>query len=235
MDCKLKILTFGGLSIRIGEKPVTGLASRKAELLLVYLARQARPYAREVLAELLWEGRSKSQAQANLRVVLSSLRRNLGDYLDIDRQRAGILLGADIWLDASILEQAIEPLPGAPDPITAVHFNELKTAVKLYQGEFLEGIFVQDAPALDAWMDQERQRLEVLLCQGLRLLAENCLQSGDYQEGITYANRLVELEPLVEAGQRQLIKLMAQSGQRAAAVRHGERLKLYPVQELGIE
>jgi ABC-type oligopeptide transport system substrate-binding subunit/DNA-binding SARP family transcriptional activator len=235
MDSGLNILTFGGITIRVGERPVIKLASRKAELLLVYLARQRRPYAREVLAELLWEGRSQSQAQANLRVVLSSLRQNLGEYLDIDRDRAGILPGANICLDANLLEAALKSLPEVTGSIPPDQFEAIKTAVELYQGEFLEGIFVQDAPALDAWMVQERGRMEVFACQGLSFLAENCLRSGDYQQGITYANRLVTLEPLGEAGQRQLIQLLALSGQRAAALSQFERFKLSLQQELGVE
>ena len=46
----LQIVTFGGLTIQVGDKTVTELASRKAELLLVYLAVQKRGYVRETLA-----------------------------------------------------------------------------------------------------------------------------------------------------------------------------------------
>jgi ABC-type oligopeptide transport system substrate-binding subunit/DNA-binding SARP family transcriptional activator len=235
MDHALKIQTLGGLSIQAGDQPVTGLASRKAELLLVYLVRGKRTYAREVLAELLWEGRSQSQAQANLRVVLSSLRQNLGQYLDIDRDRAGILSGAEIWLDANIIETTLGALSNTAKNPSTEETHAIKLALDLYQGEFLEGVYVQDAPELDAWMEQERQRLNGLVIMGLSFLTEHYLQSSEYQLGLAYAARLVELDPLAEAGQRQLMQLLALSGQRAAALNQYERLKLLLKQELGVD
>lgn len=52
MNERLTIRTLGGLAIlRGGEPAVTGLASRKAEAALVYLAANPRPHPREVLAD----------------------------------------------------------------------------------------------------------------------------------------------------------------------------------------
>jgi hypothetical protein len=62
----LLISTLGRLSIERDGQPVTGLASRKAEALLVYLACNRRSHPREVLADLLWDGRTQSQALASL-------------------------------------------------------------------------------------------------------------------------------------------------------------------------
>ena len=79
----LTITSLGGLSIHRDGDPVTDLASRKAEALLVYVACADRPQPREVLAEMLWEERTQSQSLANLRVALSSLRKELGTYITI--------------------------------------------------------------------------------------------------------------------------------------------------------
>jgi hypothetical protein len=46
----LELTTLGGLSIRLSGEPVTGLASRKVEALLVYLACTGRAHPRDVLA-----------------------------------------------------------------------------------------------------------------------------------------------------------------------------------------
>ena len=66
MDDALTITTFGRLSIRRGDVPVTDLASRKVEALLVYVACGDRPQSREVLAEMLWEERSQRRSLGNL-------------------------------------------------------------------------------------------------------------------------------------------------------------------------
>lgn len=86
----LEITTLGGLSIRLDGQPLAKLHSRKAEALLVYLALTARLQPREVLADLLWEDFSQKQAMNNLRVVLSNLRKHLGDHLLITRDTAGM-------------------------------------------------------------------------------------------------------------------------------------------------
>ena len=231
----LKILTFGGLEIQDGEKPVTGLASRKTELLLVYLVRQGRGYTREVLAELLWAGRSQSQSLANLRVVLSSLRKQLGEYVRIERDWVGLREEVEVWLDAGELETVLGGLGDPEGPFTPSQVEQVKRVVGLYRGAFLEGVYVQEAEGLTGWMEQEREHLQGLMVRGLSWLAGWCLQSGEYQEGIGYARRLVELDPLQEAGQRQLMRLLALDGQRGAAMSQYERFRQVLAQELGAE
>jgi DNA-binding SARP family transcriptional activator len=75
---KLEISTLGGLSIRLDGQPVTRLKPRNSEALLVYLTRSGRPLAREVLAELLWDERTRERVLGNLRVMLHSLRKHPG-------------------------------------------------------------------------------------------------------------------------------------------------------------
>jgi len=85
MNDTLEITTLGGLEVRIGGEPVSGFYSRKVEALLVYLACTRRPQSRDVLADLLWDDLSQSRAMGNLRVVLHSLRQQLGPYVEISR------------------------------------------------------------------------------------------------------------------------------------------------------
>src|SRR3989337_3630406 len=67
MPERLEILTLGGLRILVDGSPVRGLASRKAEALLVFLACQGGSPSRESLAHLLWDDRTSSGSLANLR------------------------------------------------------------------------------------------------------------------------------------------------------------------------
>ena len=93
----LKISTLGGLSIQRAGEPVADLVTRKAEALLVYLACMGTLQTREALAELLWDERTQDRAMGNLRVVLTSLLKSLGEYVEITRDAVGIKAGADIW------------------------------------------------------------------------------------------------------------------------------------------
>ena len=82
----LKLSVLGGLSIALGDQPVSGFVSRKVEALLVYLACERRDHQRESLATLLWDDLSQERALGNLRTALSNLSEQLQDYLLITRQ-----------------------------------------------------------------------------------------------------------------------------------------------------
>jgi DNA-binding SARP family transcriptional activator len=107
MEARLEIFTLGGVQVLRTGEPVTGLSTRKAEALLIYLATTRRPQPREVLADLLWDERTQSQAMGNLRGVLTNLRQVLGDTLTITRDTAGINPAATVWLDALELEESL--------------------------------------------------------------------------------------------------------------------------------
>jgi DNA-binding SARP family transcriptional activator len=90
MGARLEIFTLGGVRILRGGEPVLGLSNRKAEAILIYLASTRRPQPREVLADLLWDERTQSQALAYLRVALSALRKALWGSLVIGRDTVAL-------------------------------------------------------------------------------------------------------------------------------------------------
>jgi DNA-binding SARP family transcriptional activator len=108
----LEISTLGGLEIRHGGAPVSGFTSRKVEALLVYLACTRRPHSRDVLADLLWDDLSQSRAMGNLRVVLHSLRQQLGSYVEISRDTVALNPESTVWLDVAELEENLDAAQG---------------------------------------------------------------------------------------------------------------------------
>ena len=89
----LEISLLGGVRLTLGGVSFTGLASRRTEALLIYLVCSGQPHGREALADLLWDGRSQSQALGNLRVLLTSLRQTLGPYVTITRETVAFKRG----------------------------------------------------------------------------------------------------------------------------------------------
>jgi predicted ATPase/DNA-binding SARP family transcriptional activator len=237
-NATLEITTLGGLSIRCDGQPLAALHSRKAEALLVYLAVTGRPQSREVLAALLWEAFSQKRAMNNLRVVLSNLRKHLGDHLLITRDTAGMKPGRDYELDVAVLDRNLtvagefERKTGTLDIDTAARIEQ---AVDLYNGEFLEGFFVENAMEFDAWMVVERERYHHIVMDGLGKLVRWELEQGEYTIGIRHASKWVQLEPLSEAAYRQIMRLLASSGQRSAALAQYEKCREVLANELGVE
>src|SRR3954463_1485793 len=85
----LSLYTLGGVAIELRHVPNPGASTTKPfhqrlhfrtrteEALLIYLACQGRALGRELLAELLWPERTHEQANANLRVAIHRLRRQI--------------------------------------------------------------------------------------------------------------------------------------------------------------
>lgn len=225
----LQIRTLGGLAIKQDGERVDDFASRKAELLLVYLACNPRAHQREALADLLWDDRPQRRAMANLRVVLSSLRKAAGPFVTITRGTAAIKSDANVWLDAAELEEALS------GEMTAETVEAASEALDLYRGDFLQGVHVGEARDLEAWMVRERERLHRLAVSGGQRLVEHFLEAGNFREGLPLARRLLEIDPLLEAVYRQLMELLARDGQRAAALAQFETCRRVLEDELGVE
>lgn len=231
----LRIKTLGGLLIERDGEHLDNLASRKAEALLVYLACTGRAHPREVLADLFWDGRTQRQAMANLRVVLSSLRKEAGAYLAITRTTACVEPDSDLWLDAAQMEEAVVAAREAGGLHSRADAKSLAEALALYEGDFLAGYFLPDAASFESWAVAERERLHRLVVDGLQRLGRWALGQGDQAAAITWASRLVEVDPLVEAGHRQLMEALARNGQRAAALAQYEQCRKLLRDELDLE
>ncbi len=226
----ISISLFGNPSVTQDGTALRGFVSAKAAALVYYLAATAQPHARESLAGLLWPEADEQHASKNLRDVLSNLRRLLGTHLLITRQSAGIDSNADVEIDVQAFERQLRTAQQSP---TAA--NLLRAAVELYHGDFLEGFSLADAPAFEEWVLVERERLRRMAIDALYQLATDATEHGDYQNGIAYASRLLAMDPLHEAAHRQLMLLLAMSGQRAAALAQYETCRRLLDDELGLD
>jgi DNA-binding SARP family transcriptional activator len=218
----LQIDTLGGLIITRDGDAVTQLATRKVVALLVYLACTGRAQGREVLAEFLWPEGTPERAQGNLRVALTSLRKHLGDYVLIRRDNVALNPDAQIRLDARDLEADLQA-------------GQVEAALALYRGEFLQGFYLRGAPAFDDWATQERERLHLAVVDALLGQVDRDLAGGAFRAGIEHAHRLLALDPLLEAAHRQMMLLLAASGQRGAALAQYETCRGVLGEELGVE
>jgi DNA-binding SARP family transcriptional activator/predicted ATPase len=238
MDAPLTVYTLGRFAILRHGRPLTGLSSRTAEALLIYLMRQTRPLSRQVIADFLWDDRATDRAAANLRTLLTMMRKELGEYLIIDRYSVGFNHASDFWLDVAELEQqlaALTPVIQTAVPLTGEQAMALQTAVDLYQGPFLDGFYLSESRGFDEWLSLTQERLRHQVERGLRRLVAHYLESGQYETGRPYAARLLALDPYNEVAHRQLMWLLVRSGQRHAALEQYQQCRRLLLDELGVE
>ncbi|MGD2178293.1 MAG: BTAD domain-containing putative transcriptional regulator, partial [Anaerolineae bacterium] len=229
----LSVRVLGPFQVHLDGEPVSGFASDKVRALLVYLAMSPdRPHRREALAGLLWPEFPEPSARTNLRNALANLRQVISDrdaeppYLQISWQTLQFNGQSDYWLDAAAFEGLVATTP--PDSET------LEQAVALARGLLMEGFTLADAAPFEEWLLLRRERFGRQLVGALDSLAAIYEQRGAHEQALAYARRRVEMEPWQDGGQRQLMRLLALSGQRNAALAHYEHYRQRLAAELGV-
>jgi predicted ATPase/DNA-binding SARP family transcriptional activator len=231
----LQLHLLGKPEVFLNGRLLTEFETSKAQALLYYLAVTGRAHSRETLADLLWGEMDEATAKRNLTKALSNLRHLLGPYLLIERQSIAFNHEKPYELDVTVFQAAIEA-SSLLEPSKPEDLSPLRKAVNLYGGDFLEGFYVKEALAFEEWLTSQREQLREMLLLGLELLVKGYTdQRSDDAAGLEYAARLLALDPWRESAHRQMMLLLARSGQRSAALAQYETCRRILAEELGIE
>jgi DNA-binding SARP family transcriptional activator len=217
---RLSVSLLGAPRIAVGRTAIE-TDTRKATALLAYLAVSEQPQRRATLAALLWPDTDEQKARGALRRTLSVLRSALADrWLEAD--------GDTIDLDrASVRVDVIEFRRARRE-------GRLDDAAALYAGDFLAGFSLRDSSAFDDWQAAEADALRADYGDALSGLAAGAERNGDLAAAIGHARRRLALDPLHEPAHRELMRLLARSGDRTAALRQYRDVVRLLDQELGV-
>jgi DNA-binding SARP family transcriptional activator len=211
---------LGAPRIAVGRKRIE-TDTRKATALLAYLAVSEQPQRRATLAALLWPDADEQKSRGALRRTLSVLRTALGDrWLDADGETIE-LQRTGVRVDVAEFRRALRE-------------GRLADAVNLYRGDFLQGFSLRDSAEFDVWQVTQSDALRADYADTLSRLAADAERAGDLAEAIAHAKRRLALDPFHEPAHRDLMRLHARSGDRAAAARQYREATRLLDQELGI-
>lgn len=231
----LAISLLGTFCITQDEHPVNHFESNKVRALLAYLAVESnRPHTREALSGLLWPDDPQQAAFNSLRNALANLRHVIGDrdaspgFLIITRGTIQINPASNVWLDVDHFEKTATQS-------REMDIQELIEGFAIYRDPFLKGFSVPDSEPFEEWASLQRERLGQQALQILRRITGWYESCGDYLSALSYAQRLVALEPWLEDGRRQVMRLMALCEQRGEALAQFQKYKQILASELGIE
>lgn len=232
----LQLNLFGKLEVIVDGAPVTAFESAKVPALLAYLAVTGQVHSRDMLATLLWGDLPETTARRNLTKALTNLRQLLEPYLLIERHSVAFNHQAPAAVDVTLFQAAVEAsaLLEPDDPVRGL--APLRQAVSLYRGDFLEGFYVKNALEFEEWALEQREYLRELMLQALRRLTEQSARlEADPAVALEYCRRWLGLEPWQEAAHRQMMLLLARSGQRDAALAQYETCRQVLADELDVE
>lgn len=196
--------------------------SSKAEAALAYLALEGGQQSRVRLAALFWPESPEQKALASLRVMLSSLRKNVGEYLEITREIVKIKSDVEIFLDVQEFEKRIAK-------------GHLPQALELYQGDFLEGLYIQDSSEFENWRRWEHERLHLLLIGAFQATLSSELAQGNYRTGQSLASDLLKIDPVNEFALSHYIISLALDGKRIDALKYYKHYSEILMDEFGLE
>jgi DNA-binding SARP family transcriptional activator len=216
MKMVVLVRLLGAPSIDVEGTPAVAPRGRKAWALLAYLALTERPPTRQRLAALLFG--SADDPLGALRWSLADLRRSLRPHAEITGDPVRLTFAEGVTTDVAALS-------GSPAGAPAVDVG----------GELLEGMAFDGCPGFETWLLVERRRLSAAYEAVLHENALSDLGAGRFDSGLATASRLVAVNPLDENYQTLLVRCLAASGQRKAALDQVARCVALFRRELGTD
>jgi DNA-binding SARP family transcriptional activator len=220
----LRLTTFGGVRLARGREALTGAATQRRRLAILALLAVAgeRGVSRDKLVGLLWAESEEERARHVLNQLLYAQRQ----YFEEERLFLGKktlrLNPAVIWADVAAFEAALAK-------------GELVEAASYYQGPFLDGFFLNDAPGFEEWADAQRDRFKRRLREAWSGRAAALEQQGEPGQAADCWRHVAELDPLDSVVARKLVEALAAAGDRGGAMRQARRHAGLLKAELGLE
>jgi len=207
----IEFRTLGQVDLRGPRSRPLGAVLRqpKCLALLAYLA-MARPHGfhrRDSLLPLFWPELDDRHARAALNQALYRLRRALGQEALLTRGDEEVAVDRGrVWCDAAAFDEAAAS-------------GDHAAAVDLYQGEPLPGFILSDAAEFEQWLAAARTRLRALAGRSAWSRAAEEEALGNAEAAARLARRALEFSRDDEAEFRELLALLARTGDRAGALR----------------
>ncbi len=242
---RLSLTLFGTFAASISNHTLH-LPTDKSRALLAYLAlTPPAPLRRETLAGLLWPEQSEARARQNLRQTAARLRRVIADH---DPQLAGSLLSLTRQTMKLHAEHCDADVVAFRDHLAAARNHthtsfdhcsdclaQLQAATALYRrGDLLAGFSLPDAAPFEEWLRLQRENLYQQQLEALHTLTLAYERQGLLDEARRTALWQIQQEPWHEEAHRQLMRLLATAGQRAAAIAQYQSCRQILQDELGV-
>ena len=220
----VRVRTLGALQIELDGRDLVfkgKVAKKPLELLLFIVASGGSDISVGGAAFALWRDLDGDKARAALTIALHRLRKLLASDDAVLLELGRLSLDPRIvWVDCLAFEQLVASV-GTPsaDALGAPARLAAERALALYAGAFLH-----DAED-EAWQIAYRSRLAAKFKRTVSLLAHAARARGDDLAAQVLLERGIEFDPLAEDLARELMRLLIERGEQAAALAVFERCR----------
>jgi LuxR family maltose regulon positive regulatory protein len=223
---KLEFCALGPSKVRKDAQPVDAQELRLGarEMLFFFLAHLS--VTKEQVVAALWPHLSLSKAHSTFHFYLFQVRRLLGGSASISYEGGVYRLESRQYeYDVEQFQRALAKAEKARGGQCEVY---LRQAVSLYQGDYLEDIYSD-------WAEELRSSLQREYFRAVEELAGYHGREGRIDEAVGYYRKLLDKDPFREDIHCQVMRLLAQAGDRAGAIRHFEELRRILGEEMDVE
>jgi DNA-binding SARP family transcriptional activator len=162
---------------------------------------------RDKIAGSLWGEMSEGRARSLLKQLLYLIRKEISEPELI----AGSMT---LRLNPAVCDSDIA------DWRASLQAGRVDDVLALYRGPLLDGVYLDDNPAFQRWVEIEQSRLANRMQTMIRRSAASMDTLGKYSEAVELWSALVEQEPLSDINELGLVRALVAAGDRAAAARH---------------
>ena len=234
-----RIYLAGSVAIEHGEHLIRErqFPGRQGRVAFVYLAvNRHRSIHRDELLGAIWPDEAPAQTDSGLDAILSKLRSTFKSA-GLPPAAAGVIVSSKIialrlppnaWIDLEAAANALDEAEGAirrGDTVTA--WSMANVAVVISKRPVLADI---EAP----WIESQRAALRALQMRALQVLVSVSANNGESLLALYHAREMIELEPFRETAYQLLMKMHADAGDRAEALRVFARCRALLRDELGV-
>ena len=217
----MRLHTFGGLWLALDDgAPATGLSQpRRLTLLAMVASGGTQGVSRDRVLATLWPESDTERARHALAQLVYSLRRSSGGQ--------PLLVGdSQLRLDATSLSSDVSDL------LVAVQAGDHARVAELYQGSFLDGFHLTEAPDFNHWLDGERERFRQYAVKALEAVAIAATTAGDAASAADAWRRRSELDPLDPRSAAGYLEALLAAGRRTSAMQFAQKYEALVKEEL---
>jgi LuxR family maltose regulon positive regulatory protein len=219
----VRVTTLGRFRIELDGQELVfrGKVARKPlELLQFIIASSGSDVSTATATFALWRELDGDNAKAALNVALHRLRKLLGndDAVLLELGRLS-LNGRLVWVDCLAFEHLADSVGVSAAPAVPAAASAAQRALAIYGGAFLHD--TDD----HAWQLVCRTRLASKFKRMVALLVRQASAQGDSRAARALLERALELDPLAEDMARDLMRVLIDLGEQAAALAVFERCR----------
>lgn len=213
----IRVMTLGRFQIELGGERLAfagKVAKKPLELLQFIIASGGTDVSAATVMFALWRELEGDKARSAFNVALHRLRKLLGNDDAVVLELGRVSLNPKlVWVDCLAFELLVDGAGAAPAAtLTPAAALGAQRAVAMYGGHFLHE--TEDEP----WQMVCRSRLASKFKRTVTLLARVGVAGGDTRAVRSLLERALELDPLAEDIARELMRLLSDAGEQAAAL-----------------